>query len=934
MKQKLIIILSICISQYSFGGIDSTLIDSSKSLNNKGITCLRNDDFQNADKYFKASLELKKKIYGKESNISIAHAYNNIGLTNMRKWEYDSALLWFSKAEKVYSQFSDTKIHLANLYSNIGNIHRLIGDYSLAKQYYNNALKDLINCKSGNTEQKTVYVLKRLGLLEIQQGNITASIDYYEKALVYKDYINSSSLINLYENLGYSYSLLNYLNESRSYYMLGLNVAQQGLDYETHTARILQKLALLHISLDDKEKAIQYINKSKYIFDSRGVDSILYRNLFTNYGQIYEHFRDYENAIKYYQLALFITTPILSNNIYETPDVNKYQNTLFGISQLKTKAECLLRWNAAEPNDTVLQSALTALETATQLIDVSRSSYLSMESKLMLSENETPIYNLGIQSAYKLYSKTNNPEYLEKAFYFAEKNKSAVLSSVLHEEKAKSFSSIPKSLLEQEENLKRDISFYKERMYNESLNTNPDSAKIETWNNYLFTYIKEQDQLKQLLETEYPDYYTLKYQQRTLEIKDIQKLLNSNTDLIEYTITDSLLYVFHITKNHSEILEVKIDSSLLVKTYRFMNYFRNFSFMDQGNTVYKNLSFAGSELYKVLIGPLTLSKNTDHLIIIPDGILSYIPFETLITPDSSQDNWSYSSLNFLLRDYSISYSYSASLLHDTWAGKHRKIHNKLLAIAPKYVPAKTENIVQHGAAYTVGFRDNLLPIPFAMDEARLISQITRGKSKTGASATEENFLEEAGKYDILHLAMHTIIDDNNPLYSKLVFYDENYSSDNGLLTTNEIFDLNLNAKMTVLSSCSSGEGEIKKGEGVLSLARGFFYAGCPSLVMTLWKVDDESGLILMRNYYKYLIKGCSKPDALRKAKLDYINTVPNEKKHPFYWSAYICIGDPSPIYFSRHYIYIIVGIILIAVTLFVWNRKRKRKKQVLTEPNL
>jgi CHAT domain-containing protein len=178
--------------------------------------------------------------------------------------------------------------------------------------------------------------------------------------------------------------------------------------------------------------------------------------------------------------------------------------------------------------------------------------------------------------------------------------------------------------------------------------------------------------------------------------------------------------------------------------------------------------------------------------------------------------------------------------------------------------------------------------------------------------------------------MHTVIDDNNPLYSKLVFYSDSAYSDDGLLTTNEIFGLKLKASLAVLSSCSSGEGEFKRGEGVLSLARGFFYAGCPSLIMTLWKVEDESGLTLMKYFYKYLRKGYSKPKALQKAKIEYLKTVPQEKQNPFYWSAYISIGNPSAIYYPQ-WLKILPFTILILIFYFFY-KLRKRKKVKLNEP--
>ncbi len=930
------IILITILPQVLFGIADSTIIDSARTLNNRGIEYLWSGDYNNAEILIKKSLNLKKQFYKDTTHIYIANAYNNIGLIKMDTWQYDSALIYLKNAEEIYLKFNNTEIGLANLNSNKGKIYKSTGDFQMAGQYYTRALQILKPISNRNADLRRAETYNRLGLLKVKEGKLEEAKQYYLRGINEYNFDNEKLVLHyLYGNLASVYIESGNFSKANELYLKAMMVIRNSPELsQTQEARILQKHALLYATINDRDKAFASLQKAQHIYETKHVDSTNFQSLYFNFAKAYDTFLEYDSAIFYFQKSLFLSSNQFFTNLYQTPSPQSFGNNFLGISHLRAKAECLLKWNTIEPNDKKLESALNALETATQLIDISRNGFLSMESKLLLAENETPVYYMGIKAAYNLYNKTGNSEYLEKAFLFAEKNKSSVLSSVLQEEKAKSFSNIPKHLLEAEQSLKREITFYKERIYEESLKNIPDSNKLSTWNNYLFNFTRDQDQLKHKIEQEYPEYYALKYNQKTPGIQDIQKLLRRNMTIIEYTMTDSSLFVFHINKKDAAIYEIKTDSSFMLNTFRFLNYLRNFSYMNQENSAYLDFNLAGQELYNTLIAPIGVDNVNERLIIIPDDILSYIPFEALIKSDLSGAKYSYSELDFLINHYSISYSYSASLLHDSWTGNHRKFHNKLLSISPTYNPRNTEGIVLYNSNKQIGYRDNLQPIPHAIDEAKLISSITKGKCVTGDAATEEYFYANAGNYDILHLAMHTIIDDNNPLFSKLVFYDENYSSDKGLLTTNEIFGLNLKAKMTVLSSCSSGEGEIKKGEGVLSLARGFFYAGCPSLVMTLWKVEDKSGLILMQNYYKYLIRGYSKPRALQKAKLDYLNTVPNEKRHPFYWSAYICIGNPSPIYYPKAIIYIIVGIIVLG-SMFSWFKLRnKKKKTELSEPNL
>jgi CHAT domain-containing protein len=172
----------------------------------------------------------------------------------------------------------------------------------------------------------------------------------------------------------------------------------------------------------------------------------------------------------------------------------------------------------------------------------------------------------------------------------------------------------------------------------------------------------------------------------------------------------------------------------------------------------------------------------------------------------------------------------------------------------------------------------------------------------------------ASDYNILHLAMHTRMNDDDPMMSNLVFSQSNDTLNDGRLYAYEIYNLQLNAQMAVLSSCASGFGNMLKGEGMMSLARGFIYAGCPSIIMTLWQVSDNSSADLMTSFYKYLKKGKSKQEALRLAKIKYLNRSDDLKANPYFWSGFVCIGDGSPIYRKSAYYYwglVIFGFILI-----------------------
>ena len=142
----------------------------------------------------------------------------------------------------------------------------------------------------------------------------------------------------------------------------------------------------------------------------------------------------------------------------------------------------------------------------------------------------------------------------------------------------------------------------------------------------------------------------------------------------------------------------------------------------------------------------------------------------------------------------------------------------------------------------------------------------------GTSATESAYKKLAGGFDIIHLAMHTLINNQNPVFSKMIFSASDGNIKNNGLNAFEVYGILLKAKMVVLSSCNTGAGNLRKGEGILSLARGFIYSGSKSVVMSLWEVDDKSGTDIVKTFYKNLKNGNSKGEALRQAKLKYLKS--------------------------------------------------------------
>ncbi len=339
------------------------------------------------------------------------------------------------------------------------------------------------------------------------------------------------------------------------------------------------------------------------------------------------------------------------------------------------------------------------------------------------------------------------------------------------------------------------------------------------------------------------------------------------------------------------------------------------------NAQSKQFCVSANQLYKNLILPFYDEIKNKKLTIVPDGKLSYIAFDGLLQnlPDTTK-TIQFNKLDYLIKEFSINYSNSSNLLFKKNRST-KKIINRAIAFAPEY-QSDTFEIANQKIV--------LIPLPGAQKEVLEISKTINTNVFKGSEATESNFRSNIENYDILHLAMHAYINDSLPELSRLAFTfgtSENANSD-GWLNTSDIYNLNTNAKLTVLSACNTGSGQLKKGEGIMSLARGFFYAGCPSIIMSLWEVEDQSGTQIMGSFYKNLKKGKTKDESLRQAKLEYLEGANSRRAHPHYWLGYVCIGDNSPLYKSYDfYFFSLLILLLIGISIDQTLRIKKARKK-------
>jgi CHAT domain-containing protein len=353
---------------------------------------------------------------------------------------------------------------------------------------------------------------------------------------------------------------------------------------------------------------------------------------------------------------------------------------------------------------------------------------------------------------------------------------------------------------------------------------------------------------------------------------------------------------------------------------------------------YRTFIHSGFNLYNQLVGSVLdqLNENFRDLIIIPDGQLGYLPFELLISKlPENPVQVDYRNLDYLVKKYIIRYDYSTSLLNENIRLAHlpgNSYDNEYTGFAPGYsVSGSVPDTNKSTKIYKAGGVGIASVLKYNTEEITRAAKLFHGIVFSGKQASESNFKSDTIRSRILHLAAHAVLNNLHPEFSGITFSDytgrETEDKDDGILYAHEIYNLNLNSDLVLLSACETGIGKIARGEGIISLARAFKYAGCRNIVMSLWKANDQTTSEIMCDFCKNLKKGMPKDEALQKAKLKYLET--SEHSHPFYWATFVLIGDNLPVeksILSSKILVPVVSFLLLMVIIFLVRKKQLFKK--------
>ena len=823
-----------------------------QSMKALGDTYLyRLSDYNNAESYYEGSVDIKSRLLD-SADVELVRGYYAVASAKRLNDDTEGAINYGLKALKTaLMQPVENQQRIGLCHNILANTYNDKNDYENAKYHYQKAI-------------------------EISKANFG------------KD---NSDLPEYYNGIGSIYLQQKQFELARSYFRQGLNINKLHFTQDSdQIAKNFMSLGLVYTQLNKYDSALICFNKSLAIrLKVFGAKDDRTAVIYEYMGDMYADNKELHEGLRHYQNALIsLVEDFDEDNVLVNP---KFSTQTYGFSFIHViiKKALLLKKRYHGSNDVkFLEAALETYLLASKIIDLKRNNSITEESRLVLIENyfQDQMEN-GIDCAYLLTQLTGKTHFQNVAFQLIEKSKYMLLfESVMKNENKQQFG-IADSLLALEKDLKVEMAYFKQSLNQLRLQKKPDQAQLDKLQNQVFGTALKQERLYEKLKAEYPNYYDLKFDSITLSIADVQKALkHQKVKILELYDGRNDIYALSISRNAVHFKRLKKSKELEGAIATYLSQISNsLDISDPSN--YKLFCQSAFQLHESLVKPILATDQLNkNLVIIPHGKLSILPFEPIIQSLPNDQKVDYKNLDYLIKDYEFNYAYSVNLLLKNKIKIRDNSQPKLLAFS-----YSNESNNQKKKDEIIG----------SSKEINNIARFVNGTYYKGNQATESAFKSIASQFDILHLAVHGIANNESMLSNSLLFKNEKDSANDGVLHSYELLNLNINAKLVVLSACETGLGKQFKGEGIFSMARSFAYAGCQSIIMSYWKANDNATAQVMGSFYNFLVEGATVNNALRNAKISYIDKSEELTAHPSAWAAFVPLGDmTTPIFKSEN----------------------------------
>lgn len=858
---------------------------------NIGINYAITGDFNNALSYLLLSKEIKLKHYTEDS-LSLSHDFNALGLVYEGLGDYDEAMLYHEKTIKLKRRHSDKfNRGLGRSYLNLGTLLITMGQPQLAYQ-------------------KSKFALNKLS--DIGEGDI-------EMAIWFRN------------NIGRSLVAMDRSEEAIKYLTGGLLLNKNKFDLSIE-ASLEESLGMAYLKMQEYDKAIKYLSRSQEKFIKDAPDHQRVAQLDIGLSQCYYHTNQMPLAEKYatdaldrLQKKLAIDHPMLFHSYYQLgkiyhqwEDDNKSISfidkidSLTNISSLNQLKTLNLKLEIYEGID--LEAFHIHKGEGLEHIDKTLKEYIPTEERYLLSKEIKRFYNLSLRN----WESSKDPADIEELLEIFNNSKNSILKANVLSNQVNSYTDVPSSITSREYTLAKKIRYLESiSIYSyEALDEKASKHNLEQ-----LEYLQhEYKVLLDSIEKHYPRYFDLKFSNKNTEVSPLLEELNDNTALLDFFKGEDFIWILTVHQGEVQLIKKSLGEIWEQTLLKFKNALSNYNaILDETMfmSVYDQFAQPSYTIYNYLLRETLdqLPSNVTSLVIIPDGILNFIPFETLLQSDVNIENSDYRQLDYLINTYNISYSYSMSLVRNQNRKSHQTKDN-YSGFAPSY-----QLVVRD----TIDLEIPLSDLPAARKSVEKASKLFNGRSYISEHATKNNFINSARESSILHLAMHCIVDNNSPMDTKLIFSSDT-TEKRKYITAADLYNIQLDNQLSVLTACNTGVGNIRDGEGVISLSRAFTYAGSKSLMMSLWSIPDAQTAHIIETFFNGVKSGRRKDESLKNAKIRYLSEAPKSASHPMFWAGFIISGNTEPVRLTAQLnpIYFLIPLIGFIFFLFYRNRQRKQ----------
>lgn len=601
-----------------------------------------------------------------------------------------------------------------------------------------------------------------------------------------------------------------------------------------------------------------------------------------------------DSAIHYARLALSTVVKIDPSNIFSLPAAKD----LYAENTIEESADALAAAYEKKYGETkdirFANAAVDCYKISFTVENKLMNYYQYDDSKLTVLEESRGRSEKAISFCYQLLQQTKDNQWAHKAFEFAEGNKAMILLQSLKKNIAANGLLQNDSLYQKLQALNLKAAYAEtsiaEKLRNNDSSFIADQQKADKINNDIL-------RTSSLLLKNNPAYKDILLKTDSLDISMLQQkiLKDDSTALLEFFTGTNTLYAFVFSKNNP-VQVMAYDSTLLSSINNYTLFFTNENVIASNPRTFQDSAF---NLYQKL-GLQNIAQAYKRLIIIPDGIFSFIPFESLLYQKATAT--SLKTAPYLINKCNICYGFSGSTLLKQTEQKNNS-NNEMLAMAPLFI----------------NNAKGLAPLPRTADELNDVkAQIKNGNYFLNSSADISAFRRYSKDAAYIHLATHAFANTGST-EPEIEFADS-------AISLNEIYAMQFHANLVVLSACNTGIGELKKGEGFMSLARGFYYAGAQNVINSLWQVNDAATGNIFNTFYKN-IQSNALSTSLQNAKLEYIRNSSNANASPYYWAGFVFIGssDYQLPQQTNTSVWFAIAAIIIACALVVVMLYKKRK---------